>query len=63
MGKEGESIIVKEIPTKKCGRPPLLGEKLDKILENLVATYCSLQSRGSPVGSHVVVGLARGVYD
>ena len=58
MAKEGESIIVKEIPTKKCGRPPLLGEKLDKILENLVA---SLRSRGSPVGSHVVVGLARGV--
>ena len=58
MAKEGEAIIVKEIPTKKCGRPPLIREKLDKILENLVA---SLRSRGSPVGSHVVVGLARGV--
>lgn len=56
--KKGESITVEEIPTKKRGRPPLLGEKLDKILENLVA---SLQSRGSPVGLHVVVGLARGV--
>ena len=58
MAKEGEPITVKEIPTKKCGRPLLLGEKLDKMLENLVA---SLRLRGSPVGSHVVVGLARGI--
>lgn len=58
MAKQGESVIVKEIPTKKCGRPLLLGEELDKILENLVA---SLRSRGLPIGSHVVVGLARGV--
>ena len=58
MAKEGKSITVKEIPTRKCGKLPLLREKLDKILENLVA---SLQSRGSPVGSHVVAGLARGV--
>ena len=35
-----------------------IGEKLDKMLENLIASLCS---RGSPVDSHVVVGLARGI--
>ena len=26
----GETIVVDVLPVKKCGRPPLLGEKLDK---------------------------------
>ena len=41
IASEGEPITVKEIPTKKCESTLLLGEKLDKMLENLVAIVYS----------------------
>ena len=43
---------------KKRGRPPLLGEKLDKYLQEVII---EMHSRGTPIGSTIVVAVARGI--
>jgi len=61
LAKAGEDEAVPEVtelPSKKRGRPPLLGEKLDMYLRRYII---AMRSRGTPVGSSIVVGVARGI--
>jgi len=56
---EDEAVSeVTELPSKKRGRPSLLGEKLDMYLRRYIK---AMRSRGTTVGSSIVVGVARGV--
>lgn len=54
----GQAVVVKALPVKKRGRPPLLGEKMDKSLQELIL---SMRGRGSPITTTITVGLARGL--
>ena len=58
FAKPGETVIVKALSTKKRGRPPILGKSLDKYLQD---TIVSMTSRGTAIGSSVVVGIGRGI--
>ena len=42
--KPGVEILVTSLPSKKRGRPPLLGEKLDKYLQEIIV---HMRSRGT----------------
>ena len=48
LAKAGEEVHVKTLTVKKCGRPLLLGIKLDKYLQQLIAV---MLSRGTPTGT------------
>ena len=50
--------VVSELPVKKRGRPPLLGEKSDTYLQKIIA---DMRERGAPVGTSVIVGIGRGI--
>ena len=54
----GEEVQVTELLSKKRGKPPLLGEKLDKQLQQLIL---SMRARGVPIGTSVVTGIGRGI--
>ena len=54
----GEEVIVDVLPSKKRGRPVLLGEKLDKHLQQLIIT---MRMRGTPIGTSVVIGVGQGI--
>ena len=54
----GEEVVIRELPLKKRGRPPLLGEKVDKLLQEMIV---SMRSRGTPIATSVVVGVGRGL--
>ena len=56
--KLGEELIVDVLPSKKRGRPVLLGEKLDKHLQQLIII---MRTRGTPIGTTVVIGIGRGI--
>ena len=56
--KLGEELIVDALPSKKRGRPVLLGEKLDKHLQQLIIT---MRTRGTPIGTSVVIGIGQGI--
>ncbi len=47
-----------QLSTKKRGRPPLLGSTLDKNLRYIIV---SLRSRGTPIGTSVIIGIGRGL--
>ena len=54
----GETIEITSLPSKKQGRPPLLGYKLDHLLQEQII---SMRKRGTPISSHMVIGVARGL--
>lgn len=54
----GETIEITSLPSKKQGRPPLLGYKLDQLLQERII---SIRKRGTPISSHMVIGVARGL--
>ena len=54
----GTSLVVNTLPSKKCGRPPLVGEKADDYLQKLII---AMRERGAPIGTSVVVGIGHGV--
>ena len=56
--KPGGEVRVTELPSKKRGKPPLLGEKLDGRLQQLIL---SMRARGVPIGTSVVIGMGRGI--
>ena len=56
--KPGEEVSVKELPSKKCGRPVLLGTKMDECLQQLLL---GMRSQGTPVGTTTVTGAAQGI--
>ena len=56
--KPGEDVTVIALPERKRGRPPILGEKLDTYLRSYIT---AMRSRGTPVGSNIVIGVARGI--
>ena len=56
--ESGKSPTVEELPSKKRGRPPLIGEKADEYLRKLIV---AMRERGAPIGTSVVVGIGRGV--
>ena len=53
--KLGEELIVDVLPSKKQGRPVLLGEKLDKYLQQLIIIMRTL------IGTTVVIGIGQGI--
>uniref|UniRef100_A0A1X7U266 HTH CENPB-type domain-containing protein n=1 Tax=Amphimedon queenslandica TaxID=400682 RepID=A0A1X7U266_AMPQE len=54
----GEDVRVVSLPGKTRGQPPLLGEKLDKCLQEIIK---EMRCRGTPIGSTIVVAVARGI--
>ena len=46
------------LPGKKRCRPPLLGEKLDAYLKSYII---AMRSRGTHIGSNIIIGVARGI--
>ena len=54
----GAEVQVTELPSKKRGKTPLLGEKLDGQLQQLIL---SMRARGVPIGTSVVIGMGRGI--
>ena len=54
----GKAVMVEALPLKNRGRPPLLGHKMDKALQNYII---GMRSRGTPIGTTVVVGIGRGL--
>ena len=56
LGKQ--TIEIASLPSKKQGRPPLLGYKLDQLLQEQIV---SMRKRGTPISSHMVIGVARGL--
>lgn len=56
----GEALVIKTLPAKKKGRPPLLGDKLDKHLQEKIV---GMRARGAPISTIVVVvvGIGRGL--
>jgi len=54
----GEEVFIDALPSKKLGKPPLLGEKLDcHLLDKILA----MRSRGTPIGTSVVIGIGTGI--
>ena len=53
-----QDVAVKELPRKKCGWPPLLGEKLDGYLQDLIL---AMRSQGSAINTNIVVSVGRGI--
>ena len=49
---------VKALPTKDQGRPLLLGQEIDKIVQEYVN---NLRIAGAPVTTAVVMGAAKGI--
>ena len=58
MAKIGEEVCVDALPGKKRGKPPLLGEKLDGHLQEIIL---GMRSRGTPIGTSVVIGIGTGI--
>jgi len=56
MVKLGEEIIIDTLPSKKCGRPLLLGQKLDGYLQQLIV---SMRARGTHIGTNVAIAIGR----
>ena len=54
----GEEVAVVALCSKKRGRPPLLGEKLDKYLQEIISY---MRSRGVPIGTSITMGIGRGI--
>ena len=54
----GERVIVKKLPAKDRGRPPLLGRKLYSFLKDRIT---SMRTRGAPIGTTVVIGVGRSI--
>jgi len=48
----GEAVVISTLPAKKRGRPPLLGEKLDKSLQDWIL---AMRARGSPISTTAVI--------
>uniref|UniRef100_A0A1X7U603 Uncharacterized protein n=1 Tax=Amphimedon queenslandica TaxID=400682 RepID=A0A1X7U603_AMPQE len=54
----GEGIVVDSLPVKRRGRPPLLGQKWDQLLQELIIAK---RQRSVPIGTSVVIGTGRGI--
>ena len=49
---------MKQLPERKRGQPPLLGDKLDNFLQELII---ALRSKGAPINTNVVISIGRGI--
>ena len=56
--KVGEEICIDALLSKKRGKPPLLGEKFDCHLQEKIL---AMRSRGTPIGTSVVIGIGTGI--
>ncbi len=50
--EDKEKMVVESLATKKRGRPPLLGSTPDKNPQDIIV---SLRSRGTPIGTRLVL--------
>ena len=57
--KPGEEARETELLSKKRGKPPLLREKLDIQLQQLIL---SMRARGVPIGTSAAIGMGRGIF-
>ena len=63
MSKSGtysSALVVPTLPAKKQGRPPLLGVKINEILQERIAL---MRERGAPIGTSIVIGIGRGIVE
>lgn len=58
MSKIGEEVYVDALPGKKRGKSALLGEKFDGHLQEIIL---GMRSRGTLIGTSVVIGIATGI--
>ena len=54
----GKAVTVNSLDGKKRGRPPLLGTKLDLLLQERIK---AMRERGTSIGSGTVIGIGRGI--
>ena len=54
----GEAVVVSSLEGKKRGRPPLLGTRLDLLLQERIV---AMRERGTPIGSSTVIGIGKGI--
>ena len=52
----GEAVCVDALPIQKHGKPPLLGEKLNKHLQQVIN---KLRSQVTAIGTSVVIGVGK----
>ena len=58
MARIREEVCIDALPGKKCGKPQLLGEKLDGHLQEFII---GIRSRGTPIGTTVIIGIGTGM--
>ena len=56
--RNGEELLIKDLPQKKRGRPFLLGEQLDNQVEKYLKT---LRNKGGVINTAIVMACAEGV--
>ena len=56
--KAGKDTVIEELPTKKSGRPLILGETHDKQVQEYLM---SLRSNGAVINTSVAIACAMGV--
>ena len=56
--QDGTKVVVDKLPSKKRGRPPLIGEKADEYLKKVIV---AMRQRGTPIGTGVVAGIGHGI--
>ena len=54
----GKAVTLNSLDGKKRGRPPLLGTKLDLLLQERIIP---MRERGTSIGSGTVIGIGRGI--
>ena len=54
----GKAVTVNSLDGRKRGRPPLLGTKLDLLLQERII---AMRERGTSIGSGTVIGMGRGI--
>jgi len=54
----GEEVCIDALPSKKWGKLPLVGEKLDCHQQDKIL---AMRSRGTPIGTSVVIGIGTGI--
>ena len=55
---EGSLTDVYELPGKKRGRPPMIGEELDQQVRDYISY---LRTEGAIINTHVVIGIGKGI--
>ena len=58
LTEPGKAVIISTLDAKRRGRPPLLGTKLDLMLQERII---AMRERGTSIGLNTVIGIGRGI--